>query len=197
MTRSARLPRGARIAAAAVAAGLIFTGCSAGQISQTADQVAAIDGANATVGQISVLNAVLAETESTGYPQGSSAQLQFWLSNAGVTADQLTGISSPYATTVQLVGPQEVPAQSLADFQTDEAATVTLEGLTQPIVYGYSIPVTFTFAQAGAVTIKVPIAIPEFRNEEPRPTVNLLPPHPVPLWEEGSHGEEGGEGEGH
>lgn len=194
MTRSARLPRGARIAAAALAAGLIFTGCSAGQISQTADQVAAVDGANATVGQISVLNAVLAETESAGYPQGGSAQLQFWLSNAGLTADQLTDISSPYATSVQLVGPQELQPQTLADFQNDEAATVTLEGLTQPIVYGHSIPITFTFAQAGAVTVRVPIAIPEKRGDEPRETVNLLPPHPVPLWEEGSHGEEGGEG---
>ena len=62
-----------RIAAAlprppALALGLL-SGCAAGQISQTADQVAAIDGANATVGDIGVRNALLQTPD--GHENGS------------------------------------------------------------------------------------------------------------------------------
>jgi hypothetical protein len=50
----------AGIAAIGLAATLLVSGCSAGQITQTADQVAAIDGADVTIGNIGVRNALLA-----------------------------------------------------------------------------------------------------------------------------------------
>ena len=67
MSRTARLPRRVLVPTtmALLAAGaLSLSGCAAGQYSQTADQVAAIDGANGTVGDIAVLNARLAPTEA-------------------------------------------------------------------------------------------------------------------------------------
>ena len=174
--------------AAAVAAGLMLVGCSAGQISQTADQVAAIDGANATAGQVSVLNAHLAETDAAGYPAGGSARLQFWLANAALTGDQLLSISSPVASGVDAQLPLEVAAQSRADFQSESAPVVQLTGLTQEVRYGFSVPVVFQFEKAGEISVNVPIAIPEHRTDAPRETVDLMAPHKVPLWHEGGEG---------
>ena len=67
MSRTARLPRRVLVPTALsllAAASLVLSGCAAGQYSQTADQVAAIDGANGTVGDIAVLNARLAPTDA-------------------------------------------------------------------------------------------------------------------------------------
>jgi hypothetical protein len=42
---------------------------------------------------------------------------------------------------------------------------------------------TFSFANAGTVDLNVPIQLPAERSTN-RETVNILPPHPTPLWEE-------------
>ena len=78
MSRTARLPRRVIVPTALsllAAASLVLSGCAAGQYSQTADQVAAIDGANGTVGDIAILNARLAPTAREKYPAGSDARL--------------------------------------------------------------------------------------------------------------------------
>ena len=49
---------------------------------------------------------------------------------------------------------------------------------------------TFNFANAGALSLNIPIQVPEQRSTD-RPTVEILPPHPTPIWEEGLHGEAG------
>ena len=66
MSRTARRPRRALVPttmALLAAVTLTVSGCAAGQYSQTADQVAAIDGANGTIGDLTVLNARLAPTD--------------------------------------------------------------------------------------------------------------------------------------
>ncbi len=186
MTRTARLPR--RVLAPAglalfAAMTLAVSGCAAGQYSQTADQVAAIDGANGTVGDIAVLNARLAPTVRENYPAGSNARVLLYISNAGFTADTLEGVSTSAATSVKITGDATLPPQTLADFAGETGTEVTLTGLVQEQPYGVSIPMTFSFANAGTIDLNVPIQLPPERSTN-RETVNILPPHPTPLWEE-------------
>jgi periplasmic copper chaperone A len=188
VSRTARRPRPLAVTAVFLAAGLVLSGCAAGQISQTADQVAAIDGANATVGDIGVRNARLATpADPAGYPAGADAPILLWLTNEGLDADTLSSVTSP-AGTVTISGEATVQGGATAQFGADTAVKLSLKG-TAALPYGKSIPMTFTFAKAGQLTTNVPIEIPVERTGE-RPTIEILPPHPTPLWETGAHGEE-------
>ena len=193
MSRTARLPRRVLFPAALVfaAACLTLSGCAAGKISQTADQVAAIDGANGTVGDITVLNARLAPTEGQGYAQGSNGRLLLWVSNGGLNADTLSQVSTPAADSVRIVGDASIPGQYLADLSSLTGTRVVVSNFTQDVPYGQSIPVTFSFANAGTLNLDIPIEIPSERGTD-RPTADIQPPHPIPLWEEAPGGEAAG-----
>ncbi|MGI8417149.1 MAG: copper chaperone PCu(A)C [Nakamurella sp.] len=185
---AAREPRsGARrggvkvLAAVSLGAALLLSGCAAGQISQTAQEVAAIDGGNATVGDIGVRNALLATPDAANYAKGSNVKLLLVLSNDGTAADTLTSISTPAAGSVKLSGAITLPAQSLVTISADSTASATLTGTTQPLCYGQSIPLSFSFAQAGQLTLNVPIRTPAERTGS-RDTINIQPPELTPLW---------------
>ena len=193
MSRTARLPRRVLFPAALVfaAACLTLSGCAAGQVAQTADQVAAIDGANGTIGDITVLNARLAPTEGQGFAQGSNGRLLLWISNGGLSADTLSQVSTTAADSVRIVGDAGIPGQYLSDMSSLTGTRVVVTNFTQDVPYGQSIPVTFAFANAGTLNLDIPIEIPGDRDTE-RPTVDIQPPHPVPLWEEAPGGEAAG-----
>jgi copper(I)-binding protein len=103
----AKLVIGALIAAVAVA------GCGAGQITQTSRQVAAVEGANATSGQISVRNAMIEFDEPAHgaaiYPVDGNAPLEMVIVNTGAEIDRLVAASSPVAASVQISGVLRVP----------------------------------------------------------------------------------------
>ena len=186
MTRTARLPR--RVLAPAglallTAMTLAVSGCAAGQDSQTAEQVAAIDGANGTVGDIAVLNARLAPTVREDYPAGSNARLLLYVSNAGLAADTLESVSTSAARSVRITGDQTLPPQKLSDFASDTGTEVVVTGFLQDKSYGVSIPMTFSFANAGSIDLNIPIQVPAERSTD-RETIDIQPPHPTPLWEE-------------
>lgn len=182
MSRSVRSQRRALLPVAAVlAAALALSGCAAGQVSQTADQVSAIDGANGTVGYMGVRNALLATTTGSDYAKGSNAPLQLWVSNTGIQADTLTSVTTPAATSVVINGVATIPGQTLKDF-TGATNAITLKGLTSNIGYGQSVPITFAFASAGRLTVNVPIAIPPVRTTG-RPEINIQQPNQTSLWE--------------
>jgi copper(I)-binding protein len=118
----AQLVIGALIAAVAVA------GCGAGQITQTSRQVAAVEGANVTAGQIAVRNATIefdAPAEGAAiYPVGGDAPLQMTIANSGAEVDRLVAASSPVASSVQISGVLRIPGgQALA-----------IEGAPAPVV---------------------------------------------------------------
>jgi hypothetical protein len=190
VSRTARRPRRVLVPTALsllTAASLVLSGCAAGQYAQTADQVAAIDGANGTIGDIAVLNARLAPTEREKYPAGSDARLLLWISNDGLNPDALSSVSTSSASSVKITGDPAVPGQTLADFATDQGTEVTVTGFLQDQFYGQSIPVTFNFKNAGSLSLNIPIQVPEQRSTD-RPTVDIQPAHPVPIWEQGEAG---------
>lgn len=200
MSRSARQPgagfppassrRAATGTAWAVAAAtaLLLSGCAAGQVSQTAQQVAAIDGGNATVGHVGVRNVLVATPPAANYPQGSSAALSMVVFNAGLDGDSLIEISTPAAKSVALSAPKiPLPAQSNVTLADGGAATATLTGFTKTFCYGQSIPLTFSFEKAGRLTVNVPIETPNERTGT-RETIEILPAEPTPLWMTGAAG---------
>jgi len=163
----------AGVAGAVALTGLLLSGCGAGQLSQTAQQVAATNGVNVSVGSVDLRDVQVAYPESPAseaalYARGTAAPLRATLVNSGSVADRLVSVSSPAAANVLVDGdpvlPQDIALVSAANFPLSPTASrplnITLEGLTQPIGAGDTIPVTFVFERAGSVTAQVPAAVP-------------------------------------
>lgn len=191
--RAARPARSSRRRSllAAVVATIALSGCAAGQISQTAQEVASIDGGNATVGDIGVRNALLATPAGPNYAQGSNVSLLVLLANTGIATDTLTGMSTPAAGQVTL--PQSgvpLPGQTNVTVGGEGGTVITLNGLTRALCYGQSIPLTFSFQKAGQLTLNVPIQIPTSRTGT-RETINIQEQHATPLWETAAAAAEG------
>ncbi|GLZ32858.1 hypothetical protein Lesp02_50460 [Lentzea sp. NBRC 105346] len=99
--------------ALATGLGLFAAGCSAGQVTQTDTQVAAVDGASGDVGKVGVRNAMLAYPhEGNRYQAGEDAPLVVVIVNSGENPDKLLSISSPFATgDFAIEGDTELPAR--------------------------------------------------------------------------------------
>ncbi|WP_224387822.1 copper chaperone PCu(A)C [Pseudonocardia sp. ICBG1293] len=169
--RSARTLAG--VAGAVALTGLLISGCGAGQISQTALQVAAVNGANATVGSVDLRDVQIAyPTAPAGpdalYRQGGAAPIVATLVNTGTVADRLLSVTSPAAASVQVEGdatmPQDIALVSQGNLQLSptnaKRVQLVAEGLTRPVPAGAQVPMTFVFERAGSVTLTVPTGVP-------------------------------------
>lgn len=152
------------------AAGLILTGCGSGQISQTADQQAAVNGNSGGVKNMVLRNVHLQTNQSGDFLQpGKTVPLVFVAANNSPDVnDRLVGITSD-AGTVALSGDGAIPAgralvvstkgqAEAMGSATPETATVTL---TKPVTNGLTYNFTFNFEKAGQTTIAVPISAAE------------------------------------
>jgi hypothetical protein len=165
------------VAACGLAAAAALSGCSAGQVSQTSTQQAAVNGTAATVGNITLRNVHLRAPQSTDYVQpGSEVELLFVASNESPdTPDKLTSITSDYGTVsltgdtalaptdVLVVGEPDGQIAPLEAAETADAAKATVD-LSKPITNGLTYDFTFNFENAGPATVPVPISA----GEEPR-----------------------------
>ncbi|EID72130.1 MULTISPECIES: hypothetical protein [Rhodococcus] len=177
--------RVATAVALAAGAALVLSACSAGQITQTSSQVAAVNGNSADVGSIALRNVHVVYPNSAEYSlePGGTAVLAFTaINNNEDTPDKLTRISTDFAQSVTLgdkaggleIAPQtalvagqpgeDAEASADAAGQTDESADaptdvvlVTLDGLKEGVRPGLTFPVTFAFEKAGDVTVSVPV----------------------------------------
>jgi copper(I)-binding protein len=155
--------------AAGLAAGaMILTGCSAGQISQTASQAAAVNGNSANAKNIALRNVHLLAMQSSDYLQpGRTVPLLFVAANNSPDVnDKLLGITSDVGA-VAMTGESVIPAGAAlvvaaAGGQAEAmgsaapaAAEVTLD---TPITNGLAYNFTFSFEHAGKVTVAVPIS---------------------------------------
>lgn len=100
-----------RFIPAALGVGLaiaMVAACGAGQISQTAREVAAVNGASGEVGPIDIEDARLAYPPSGDgvYRQGSSAPILLAIINHGSTSDRLVSVTSPLAGSATTVSGQ-------------------------------------------------------------------------------------------
>jgi copper(I)-binding protein len=112
VSRSPRTRRtGTAAAIGALIGALALAGCGAGQITQTDTQVAAVDGALATVGSIAIRDAQIEFGEAEGvnvYNRGGAAPLSLTIANTGADADKLVSVSSPVAASVKISGTPDI-----------------------------------------------------------------------------------------
>ncbi|AQT81895.1 hypothetical protein B1R94_25555 [Mycolicibacterium litorale] len=173
-----------RLAAASAglaACGLILTGCGSGQISQTADQESAVNGATATVQNIALRNVHLQAVQTGDYLQpGRTVELIFVAANTSPDVnDKLVSVSSDVGS-VAVTGDTAIPANSSLIVGTpDGQAEVTPMGsaqptkaevtLSQPITNGLTYNFTFDFDKAGQTTVAVPISAGNAPRQEAAP----------------------------
>ena len=147
-SRTSRRPAGARpgriAAAIALAAGLgttlALTGCSAGQITQTGNQVPAVPGVNAQAGNVALRNLVIAYDGPEGYPAGGDAPLVVRLFNTGTTTVTLVGVTAERATSVTLVGTPVVVTTTQPPPPPTETAAATAAPTGSPEVTATASP---------------------------------------------------------
>lgn len=120
-TSTGATTRGRMVTVAALAAGavLALSGCSAGQISQTAAQVPAVNGNKADIGDISLRNLHIVfppAGEHTNAKGGKALIALSLINNSEITADELTSISTdlgqvqitpPSGASAVKIGPQK------------------------------------------------------------------------------------------
>ncbi|GAB2872059.1 hypothetical protein GCM10027200_84870 [Lentzea nigeriaca] len=116
-------------AALAAGLGLVAVGCSAGQITQTDTQVAAVDGASGNAGPIAVRNVMLAfPPDGNRYHEGDSVPMTFVIANTGETPDKLLSIKADAAEgEAEVVGGKDIPARYAlqAEYDASKAPTKT------------------------------------------------------------------------
>jgi copper(I)-binding protein len=116
-------------AALAAGLGLVAVGCSAGQITQTDTQVAAVDGASGNAGPIAVRNVMLAfPPDGNRYHEGDDVPLTFVIANTGENTDKLLSIKSEAADgEAEVVGGKDIPSRYAlqAEYDPSKAPTKT------------------------------------------------------------------------
>jgi hypothetical protein len=168
-----------KLAACGLIGVALLSGCSAGQVSQSAVQNAAVNGTSANIGEIAVRNVHLRATQATDYVQpGREVELLFVASNGSPEVkDKLVSITSDIGT-VTLTGDTSVPAggalvvgspdgqtTALESVEAAEAAEAMLQ-LSKPISNGLTYNFTFKFERGGEGTFPVPISAGESPRRE-------------------------------
>lgn len=149
--RPGRVPAATAIALAATA--VLAAGCSNGHSAATTP---ASFGANAQVGQV-LLRGVEVTTGVTDTNRDATVRVTF-VNQAG-QPDALTGVASDVAGKVELLADAscnqtariELPAGPSAQY------TIRLSDLRVGLVRGGNVPITFTFANAGTITVPTPV----------------------------------------
>ncbi|WP_369132583.1 copper chaperone PCu(A)C [Modestobacter sp. I12A-02662] len=150
----------------------VLTACSAGQVAQTATQEQNL-GNTADVGPLALRGLQLAYPTGGVYAAGSDARLIGTVASSATVDDTLVGIEGDGFTDVDVVDPSapaagagaagqlsiDVPARGTVTMGTGQGPSVTLVGLTEELTVGQYLDVTFTFEEAGAVTVAVPVGV--------------------------------------
>jgi copper(I)-binding protein len=159
-----------------------LSACSAGHVTQTATQDRDKVGAMAAAGDIALRKAHLEHPGDDGYAAGDDAVLLLAIANGSDEADTLTEVSgegfdeavisasgaasastgstTPAATRTAASSELEIPARSSVFIGEKGSPTITLEGLDEELTTGRYLELTFTFENAGDVTILVPVGNP-------------------------------------
>jgi copper(I)-binding protein len=132
----------------------VLAGCEAGLNAPTLQFHQASNGATVVQNDIRIDNAfVLAPASGV-----AGARAGAFLSIQAQNGDRLVSVSAPdAASAVHLAGGSiNLPAQTLVDLS-GPVPQVVLDGLTNPLSGGETVQMTFTFAEAGVVTLAVPV----------------------------------------
>jgi copper(I)-binding protein len=139
-----------------------------------------LDSVDGQVGALQLLHVHIASPgeRGAGHAADGDVELFLTLANAGPEPDVLTAVTADGAAaallrdgdaepTAQLA--VEVPPGGVAPLRDVTGPHLELTGLTDPLAGGTRVDVTFTFRDAGPVTLPVPVAVYEGR-EPPTPS---------------------------
>ena len=149
-----------------------LAGCEAGYNAPTLEYHPASNGVSTTINGIELDNVfVLGPALNQTLPAGGQAGV--FLALSAQDHDQLVSASAPgTASSVQLLsGPITLSPGALVNLS-GPAPAVVLNGLTNPLSGGESVRLVLTFANAGAVTLQVPVlpAAYDYATYSPPPT---------------------------
>jgi copper(I)-binding protein len=150
--RPGRVP--AVTAVALATAAVLVAGCGNSQPAATA--VPASMGANAQVGQVLLRGVEV--TTGTANPN-SEATVRLTLVNQASQPDALTAVASDVAGRVEMLADGGCGQTSRLALPAGPSAqhTIRLSDLRIGLVRGGNVPITFTFANAGTITVPAPI----------------------------------------
>jgi len=134
-----------------------LAGCEAGLNAPTLEFHPASSGVSTTVNGITVDNLfVLGAPVGSALPAGGRAGV--FLAIEAENGDRLVAVSAPgTASSVKLAGGSiNLPAQTLVDLG-GPVPQMVLTGLANPLSGGETVQLTLVFADAGAVTLGVPV----------------------------------------
>ena len=196
------------IAVILAAVALLSTACAQGQKASTATDRPAIDGTIGQVGQlkledvsIQAPNVASRPTGTSFYAVGDDAPMTIVIVNNGHNSDTLTSVTGPFTSwAVVATGSASDPTAIQAGAKSQAVApgaavslglsglgvgtgtspdTLVLHSLTGKQLYpGSEIPLTFTFANAGTITLQVPVqltAAPNSLTVSPEAPASSLP----------------------
>ena len=154
----------------------LLAGCGTGQVTQTASQLSAVDGAQGDAGPIAVRNVLIAYPDDgrRGYQRGADAALIMTIANTGSAEDELASASSPSAELVKIDGPQTLAPQGTLRAVSAPAGgsgtsvggpsraqlRMVLTNLAEDVRPGRTVRLTLLFRQAGQLTLDVPVGPP-------------------------------------
>lgn len=165
--RNTRTRRVGTIAAAVALTGCALfavSGCSAGQISQTASQAAAVNGAHAQAGDLALRDVYIKHTE----PMPPKAELAFLISNASPTqTHELVSITNSDGAKATIKGNTTIapngfllgnpPVGTLVDEKSPVDRLQVSIPVPDSLLPGLTTDLTFTFDDGKSVTFAVPL----------------------------------------
>ena len=186
--------RTAAVLAAGVLLPVVLTSCGVGRNAETYRERSTIDAVDASVGSLELRNVAI-DPPAAGESElaaGKDARLTLSIVNTGDSADTLSSVSSPAASSAELssgtgsssgasaaasaspsagspAGGVGIPARAAVG---SGAFSVTLRGLTAAVRPGQSIPVTFVFGSGSQQQLNVPVLT--FASPAPHPSTNVF-----------------------
>jgi hypothetical protein len=178
----------AALAASGLVSAVALTGCGSGQLSQTASQASAVDGAQTVINNVALRNVHIQAVQTGDFVRpGAKVDLMLVAINESPdTADKLVGITTDIGT-VTVSGDPHLPAggtlfvgapdgrhnKAIGTVAAADTAKASVE-LTKPITNGLNYNFTFNFEKAGSASLAVPISagLAPRQNEPPAPAAH-------------------------
>lgn len=150
---------------------LALSACSAGQVTQTATQNRDKVGPMAEVGDLTLRAVEFENPRGGSYDDGDDADLRMVVANGGQEDDTLTEISGEGFAEVEFDTGDgsdgsglDIPANAITYVDGDDLG-ITLTGLEDSLTTGQALDLTFTFENAGEVTVPVTVSTPDEARE--------------------------------
>ena len=162
---------GRRLACVAVLAALPLSACAAGYQAETSRERTTLTSVSAVKGNLTIRNMFFVGPAAAG----DSLPLYFATFNGGNSADKLVNVTSSAASGSSAPEKTDVTGGGSLFYNAGDGSVPQLTGLKAKVLVGQTITVTLSFAQAGDVTVKVPVESSTLAPPSPLPSASAQP----------------------